>query len=97
MPDKIHVIKLENNIIEDYKKQFPDEVNEDTGFYVVTNNLNQAFYIISRDQMQYLEDRYFLLLLLDICHLCMIIYVRIHSCEFLSKPGRNLFMQQLRK
>ncbi len=27
------------------------------GAYAVTNNLNQALYVLSRDQMRFLEDR----------------------------------------
>lgn len=71
MPDKIHVVKLDPEA-----SLFPSQSSSsNAGYYVVTNNLNQAFYIMGRQQMIYLEEK----------------------CEFLSKPGRTKFLQELRK
>lgn len=53
MPDKIHVVTLDEDVIRDH-----DHVHvHDSGRYIVTNNLNQAIYIISREQMLQLEEK----------------------------------------
>lgn len=55
---QIHVVKVDDAVLSSYQQHHPDRFTPDTGYYVVTNNLNQAFYIIPRLQMKHLEQTY---------------------------------------
>ena len=91
------MVKVDDAVLSSYQQRHPDRVTPDTGYYVVTNNLNQAFYIIPRLQMKHLEQTYVATHIDSDPVLELRVLRVLVSCEFLSKPGRNMFMQELRR